>query len=135
MRIVLDTNVLVSGAFFGGIPGRILQAWRDGKVQIVVSPQILDEYREVLDELGASRPGIDVRRLLDLLFVHGELVLGSVLPERVCDDPDDDKFLVCAARAGADCVVSGDKHLLKASGYRGVPVLTPRAFVDAHLHE
>lgn len=135
MRIVLDTNVLVSGVFFGGIPGRILQAWRDGKIQIVLSPEILDEYREVLDELAASHPGIDVRRFLDLVIVHGDLVVGASLSEEVCDDPEDDKFLACAVSTAADCVVSGDKHLLKVSGYRGIVVLKPRAFADAHLND
>ena len=135
MRIVLDTNILVSGIFFGGPPGRILQAWREGAVQLVLSPEILEEYQEVLDELGASRPGIDVRPLLDSLVVHAELVVGAGLVGRVCDDPDDDKFLACAATAGVTCVVSGDRHLLKVPGYRGIEVLKPRTFVDAYLRE
>jgi putative PIN family toxin of toxin-antitoxin system len=47
VRVVLDTNVLVSGVFFGGLPGRILEAWRDGKLTLIVSPAILDEYLRV----------------------------------------------------------------------------------------
>ena len=47
MRIVLDTNVFVSAAFFGGVPGRILEAWRDGRLQLVLSAAILDEYQRV----------------------------------------------------------------------------------------
>ena len=51
MKIVLDTNVLVSGIFFTGPPSKILRAWSRGKVQLVVTPEILDEYRRVVIEL------------------------------------------------------------------------------------
>ncbi len=51
MRVVLDTNVFISGVFFGGIPGQILQAWRDSQIRIVLSEDILKEYADVLDRL------------------------------------------------------------------------------------
>ena len=54
MRVVLDTNVFVSGVFFGGIPGRILEAWRDARIQLVLSAEILDEYQRVGQTLGAG---------------------------------------------------------------------------------
>ena len=53
----------------------------------------------------------------------------------MCDDPDDDKFLACAVAAGVSCIVSGDKHLLRVSWYRGIEVLKPRAFVGRYLAE
>lgn len=56
MRVVLDTNVFVSGVFFGGVPGRILSAWGSGEVTLVLSPAILAEYRRVGEELGAEYP-------------------------------------------------------------------------------
>ncbi|MCL4849138.1 MAG: hypothetical protein KJ066_21505, partial [Acidobacteria bacterium] len=55
------------------------------------------------------------------------------LHERVCTDAADDKFFACAIAAGAEVIVSGDKHLLRASGFRGVDVVTPRVFVDRYL--
>ena len=133
MRIVLDTNVLVSGIFFGGPPGEILHAWRSGEVQFVLSPEILEEYQRVGEELASRYQSVDLKPLLDLLMVHAEIVLGVPLPEPVCDDPEDDKFVACALTAGASCIVSGDKHLLKVSGYRGVEILRPRMFVDRYL--
>jgi putative PIN family toxin of toxin-antitoxin system len=133
VRIVLDTNVFISGVFFRGPPHAVLQAWREGRVQLVVSPEILLEYREVADELAGRYPGVDVTPLTELVIVRAELVLAPPLPEAVCDDPDDDKFLACAVSAGVACVVSGDRHLLKASGYRGIEVLRPRAFVERCL--
>lgn len=57
MRLILDTNVLVSGIFFGGPPGRILDAWASGAVELVLSPAILEEYRRVGAALANRHPG------------------------------------------------------------------------------
>jgi putative PIN family toxin of toxin-antitoxin system len=135
MRIVIDTNVFISGVFFTGPPSRILTAWRDGLLVPVVSAEILEEYRRVGQVLGAKFADIDIESFLALLAVHGIVVHAPPLQESVCEDPDDDKFLACALAAGVPLVVSGDRHLLKVSGYKGVSVLRPRAFVDTHLEE
>lgn len=133
MRIVLDTNVLISAIFFGGVPFKILQAWRDGKVQLAVCPEILAEYREVALRLKEKYEGVDAMPLLDLVAIHSHLVQAAPLPERVCDDPDDDIFFACALAARARIIVSGDRHLLTASARAGVRVLRPKTFVDKHL--
>ncbi len=133
MRIVLDTNVLISGVFFGGLPGRILDAWRDARVQLVLSAEILDEYQRVGQELGTQFAGVTLEPLLGLLAVAAEFVEAPSLSERVSSDPDDDKFLACAAAAGVTVVISGDKHLLEQSGWRTIRVLRPRQFVDDYL--
>jgi putative PIN family toxin of toxin-antitoxin system len=135
VRVILDTNVFVSGVFFGGPPGRILEAWRDGRVQLVVSAEILDEYQRVGQLLAAEHPGVDLEPFLALLTVYVEVVEAPALAEQVCSDPDDDKFLACAIAAGAAAIVSGDKDLVEQSGWRGVEVLRPRRFVDEHLAE
>ena len=74
MKVVLDTNVFVSGVFFSGPPHQILQAWRDGKVQLVISPEILDEYYRVGEELGEQFPEVDLRPVLELVTVNAEMV-------------------------------------------------------------
>ena len=133
MKIVLDTNVLVSGIFFTGPPYRILDAWRRGTVQIVLSGEILDEYNRVLDELSSKFEGIDVHPVLELLLKASEIVEGEALARPVFDDPDDDKFIAAALSGGVDIIISGDKHLLKISGYSGITVFRPRAFVERYL--
>ena len=70
MRIVLDTNVFVSGIFFTGPPSHILEAWRDGKVQVLVSPSILDEYQRIGAELALEFRGVDLKPFLDLVTVQ-----------------------------------------------------------------
>jgi putative PIN family toxin of toxin-antitoxin system len=133
VRVVLDTNVFVSGVFFTGPPYRILEAWRDAKIQIVVSPPILEEYKRVGETLAGRFPDVDLQPFFDLLTLNAEVVPSETLPEPVCRDPDDDKFLACALTSGAKCVISGDKHLLDASGYEGLEVVSPRRFVDNYL--
>jgi len=133
MRVVVDTNVFVSGVFFSGPPHAILDAWRNRKVQLVLSPDILAEYQTTGNELSAQFPNVDLNPWLELLASAAIVVQTPPLPEQVCTDPDDDKFLACALASRTKLITSGDKALLATSGYRGVTVLTPRAFVDGHL--
>ena len=133
MRVILDTNVLVSGVFFSGLPHRILEAWRDGKITLVASAEILEEYRRVGFALAERFPGVDIEPFLALVAVGAEIVLTPSLEEPVCEDPDDDKFIACALAGRCKVIVSGDKTLLRASGYRGIKIKSPRGFVEDHL--
>jgi putative PIN family toxin of toxin-antitoxin system len=133
VKIVLDTNVFVLGIFFSGPPYLILAAWQDGKIQLIVSPEILDEYQRVGEILAEDHPGIDIRPFLAYVVRNAEIYSAPALPEPVCEDPDDDKFIACALAGNCDQIVSGDKHLLKVTGYHNVRVLKPREFVDQYL--
>ena len=133
MRVVLDTNVLVSGVFFGGLPGRILEAWKDEDLTLVVSPAILEEYFHVGRVLSSRYQGVDLDPILALLAMHADIIDVPEISQEICEDPDDDKFLTCAVAGSAFIVVSGDKHLRAVSGWQGVDVMTPRAFVERYL--
>lgn len=133
MRVVLDTNVLMSGVFFGGAPGKILHAWQAGLISLAVSPEIIEEYIATSEVLSARYESISLEPILALIAKHSELWQCPPLAEQVCSDPDDDKFLACALASGAECVVSGDKALRRTSGYRNIGVLSPRQFVDTML--
>jgi uncharacterized protein len=135
MRIVVDTNVFVSGVFFSGPPYTILDAWRRGIVQIVASSEIVDEYRRVGKELAQQFSPVNLEPVLDLLAAAAITVQSCPLPQTVCRDPDDDKFLACAIAGKVRHVVSGDKALLATSGYAGITVLSPRQFVDKYLKD
>lgn len=135
MKIVLDTNVFVSGIFWSGPPCKILKAWRDGRLQFVLSPEILDEYRRVLSELGMQHPNIDFQPFIDLATLEGEICHPTRLPHQVCRDPDDDKFIASALASGASVIVSGDKDLIDLSSYQGVKILKPRQFVSLYLEK
>lgn len=133
MRVILDTNVVISGVFFTGPPYHILKAWRDGTVHVVVSPEIIEEYQRVGSVLAKQFPGVDFDPIITLFAAEAELVAVPPLPEPVCDDPDDDKFLACALASKTKIIISGDRQLLRVSGYRGIEVIRPRTFVDEYL--
>jgi len=133
VKVVLDTNVFVSGVFFGGPPHKILEAWRDGKIQLLLSPAILEEYQRVMRELAVQFPEIRVEGLIDFMIVHSEIILPPSLPPVIQVDPSDDKFLECAVAGEATCIVTGDKHLLKLLSFKGVSILKPREFVEDYL--
>ncbi len=133
MRAVLDTNVFISGIFFSGPPYKVLRAWQDKKIRLVASPPILEEYQRVAETLSAHYPGVEIQPIIDLLIAHADLVVPERLKGPVCEDPHDDKFIECAIAGKAEFIISGDKHLLKVSGYRGIEIISPRQFMDKYL--
>ena len=135
MKVIVDTNVFISGVFFSGPPRQILNAWRDGKIQLAISQEILKEYWRVGEVIAEQYPSIDLKPILDLITIEAELYQTQDLPKPVCIHPDDDKFLACAIASGSRVIVSGDKHLLKISGYQGIEILKPHEFVKRHLQK
>ncbi len=133
LRVVMDTNVFVSGVFFSGPPYQILEAWQAGEFELIVSGEILDEYRRVGEILAEEHPGVDLKPVLNFVLEHAKVYKSVVLKEPICEDQDDDKFIACALAGGSKIIISGDKHLLKISEYQGIEVLKPRAFVDQYL--
>ena len=133
MKLVVDTNVFISGVFFSGPPYEILDTWRRGSITFVLSPEILAEYEQTGEDLAAKFPEVDLTPWINLVTTVATIVRAPPLQERVCTDPDDDKFLACALASRTKIVVSGDKALLATSGFQGISVLTPRQFVDKYL--
>lgn len=133
MKIILDTNVLISGIFFSGPPAQILQAWRDSTIKIILSEEILVEYQRVAEELSYKFHEVDIEKIIELITIYGEFFEIKNISVSVCEDPDDNKFLECAIASNCKLIVSGDKHLLDVTGYQGISVLKPRDFIDNHL--
>ena len=113
MRVILDTNVFISGIFFSGPPSQILKAWANKGLQIVLSKQILDEYQRVSEELSSKFQEIDIVPIIELVTIHGQFIDTRGFEISLCEDPDDDKFLECAVAGECKIIISGDKHLLK----------------------
>ena len=138
LRVVLDTNVLLSGiAYPASIPGKIMAAWRHGSIEVVLSNFILEELRRVLPRLQ-SRHGLnksELNDLVDSLSLLAETVEPEAgLPEAALRDADDQPVLgtLLAARSasGASYLVTGDKDLLAlADRY---PIITPARFWEIH---
>jgi putative PIN family toxin of toxin-antitoxin system len=133
VRIVVDTNVLISGIFFSGTPSVLVDACFTGEFELVVSPDVLAEYTRVGEEFTGKKPNVDFARFMELLVDSALLVEAPALDEGVCADPDDDKFIACAMSGGTKIITSGDKHLLAVSGYAGIEILRPRQVLEKDL--
>jgi uncharacterized protein len=135
MRVVIDTNVLISAIFFKGKPDVILDAWRFGKLEIILSAEILNEYSKVLQRLTAKFPSVDTTGILSILTAGCMVLEPGDLEKQICDDPDDDKFLAAAIAGNTETIISGDKHLLDVNGYAGIEILRPAEFIEKYLSE
>ena len=126
MRVVLDTNVVMSAIFFGGVPFEVLSAWHNGEFELVVSDAVMAEYREIAVRMKAKFPSIEPERWMSYIEDHATVVSAVPLAAQVCEDADDDVFLACVVASNAKIVCPGDKHLLACNGWNGIEVLTPR---------
>ena len=133
MKIVIDTNVFVSGVFFKGPPYHILKAWRAGRFELAISHEILDEYHRIGENLSEEYPSVDLLPALNFIRQNIQLIAAKPLPEPVCSDHDDDKFIACALAAKSKIIISVDKHLLNVSGFQEIEVMKPRHFADKYL--
>lgn len=137
LRVVLDTNVLLSGiAYPASVPGKILAAWRHGSVDVLLSAYILEEWRRVLPRLAHRHhlTSAEIDDLVDALSIQAETI--DPLPGDAAGlrDPGDQPVLgtLLAARvtSGADYLITGDKDLLAlANDYS---IVTPASFWQAH---
>lgn len=130
MRIVLDTNVLVSGVLSEiGPPGLIVELVLERRLTPVFDPRIIGEYREVLVRPRFGLPRGDVDTLLGFIERTGLEITAPPWPHRLADR-DDEPFLAVAAEVRAPLVTGNLRHF-PARARRGVEVLTPRQFLDA----
>lgn len=137
MRVVLDTNVWISGLLWRGLPWRLLRLAEAGEIEPCMAPAMLEELAEVL-AYPRLQPRLAELELTDSDLIAYVLSLASFYEPAssepvIAADPDDDIFLHCAAIASADWVVSGDLHLLELGSYGRVTILTVRDFLAAHF--
>ena len=131
MKIVLDTNVLVSGIFFqSGVCTEILDRWMNGEFRVYATPSILEEYIRVIDRI-ASRKKIPLEHNWHTLLPElCHMISGTIPEKRICRDAADDKFLFCALEARVQYLVSGDLDLGVLGSIDNVKILSPRKFLD-----
>ena len=132
MRIVVDTNVLISGIFFGGFPRRILTSIINKQLTAWATTEIINEYEEIVEEMIDRKQGHLNRTILAPLIQTMEII-EPVSHIEVCRDPDDDKFLECAKDSHALYVVSGDKDLLFIEKYENIQIVTAKDFCEKYL--
>jgi len=131
MRIVLDTNVIVSALVFGGLPRRVFELVEDGFYEFCYSGTIqLETSRVLRSKFGWDRKALSA--FLRPLWARGTKVFPRERIRVVLSDPADDRILECAVAARAGVIVSGDRDLIRVGAYGSIAIVTPREFVEAH---
>lgn len=130
MRVVLDTNVLISALLFTGLPSQLVPLWHSGSITVLLSRAILDEYLRVLSYPRFKLTEEEIRGLVEEeLLPYFEVVSPKKRMRVVRRDPSDDKFLECAVAGRADVIVSGDNDLLELGNYRRIHIQSPAVFL------
>ena len=129
MKIVLDTNVLISAIVFGGKPRKILEAVFRGELTLFLSEYILDELKAVLQRPKFGFPSEVIRTILSELHTIGNIVTPSKRIFEIQEDPDDNRIIECAVEGSANYIVSGDTHLLNLKQYQNVRVVSPDEYL------
>jgi hypothetical protein len=110
-----------------------MDSWRQGKVELAVSPSVLNEVHNVLHRPHIKRKyhltDLDIKRYVLLLEQYALIVPGLVRVNVVLDDPNDNIIVACALEAEADYLVSGDRHLLDLGEIKGIPIVRASEFL------
>ena len=134
MRVVLDTNVVVSRYLSPfGPPTHIFDAWHKKQFDLLVSPPILDEYERALKyphvRAKHQLPDEEIAGIIEGFANAAKVVTPKTHLTVIKADPDDDKFLECAVEGQASYIVSGNKHLYELKTYKGIQIFTPTQFI------
>ncbi|MBA3947820.1 MAG: putative toxin-antitoxin system toxin component, PIN family [Herpetosiphonaceae bacterium] len=133
MRVLLDTNVLVSGlASRTAAPGALLHAWRAGIFELVVSDPLITEVARTLQKPYFLKrlTNEQITQAIILLYTEGQRTVINVTVTGIASHTEDDLVLAAAVSGHADYLVTGDRDLQKLTLFQGVTVLSPRAFLD-----
>jgi len=128
MRILIDTNILISGLFFNGLPKKLLSEL-DEEFKICVNEKIVAEYEKNIDK-KISNPRYNLDEKLREKFFGSLQNFEMKSDLKICRDPDDDKFINCAIDAKAIYIVSGDNDLLTIKNFAGIEIVTAREFYE-----
>jgi putative PIN family toxin of toxin-antitoxin system len=128
MKLVLDTNTVISGLLWHGAPRQVLDLARSGSISLFTSPELLAELEDVLGRKKFAARLRMAQVTVDEL-VYGYAALATTIHAAKIDpvikaDPDDDVILACAVAAKAEVIASGDSHLLDLKEYEGIRILT-----------
>jgi uncharacterized protein len=128
MRVVADTNTVVSGLLWHGAPRQVLDAARTGTLELYTSALLLAELADVLQRPKFAQR-LTLAEVTPQTLVVGyaalaRLIVPATIGVVVAADPDDDAILACAVAARAEVIVSGDSDLLHLASYEGIPIIT-----------
>ena len=131
MRVVLDTNVFISGIFWSGnYCSQLIDKWKNKEIELVSSLDIIKELVETLRNFKIPMPESMIEEWRNVLLNNSVIIEPSTKIDAVKEDPEDNKFLETAVDGKANFIVSQDKHLLNLKEYRGIKIVKPEEAVN-----
>ena len=130
MRVVLDTNVFISGIHWTGNSEKIIFMFRNKTFELVSSIPIIEEITKTLRNFRIPLSEEDISNWENMILENAMLVESEEKIDIIKDDPDDNKFIEAAVAGKADYIVTQDNHLLKIKEFRGIKILTPEEFLS-----
>lgn len=131
MRVVLDTNVFISGVFWSGnFCSQLIDKWKNKEMELVVSLETVEELVETLRNFKIPMPEETIEEWKNLILKNSILIQPSSKLDVIKGDPDDNKFLEVAIDGKARLIISQDKHLLNLKEYQGIKILRPEETVS-----
>jgi len=131
IKVVVDTNVIISSILFGGIPGELIPLWKSGRIKPLASKEIIDEYIKVLAYPKFELSETEINYILyNEILPYFDIIQIKDRPVIIKVDPSDDKFIHCAKAGKAGVIISGDQHLLRLKTYQKIKILTPAKFLE-----
>src|SRR3990167_2670643 len=128
MKVVLDTNIFISGIFWKGSSNRIIANWKGGKFTLVTSLEAISEIIKILKDFKIKLSDEMIKEWVDLIVRNSMIVDPKEKIEAVKDDPKDNIFIETAVVGNADYIISQDNHLLKLKDFGGIKIITPEEF-------
>ena len=126
LKLVLDTNTIVSAFFWEGNEAELFRKIEQGKAELYLTMEILKEIEEVIKRPKFNevmkKAGLTSDQIMQKIVSLSHVVIALKLNIKVCRDEKDNKFLECAESAKADYIVSGDEDLLSLKDYKGIPI-------------
>lgn len=130
IKVVLDTNILISSIFWKGPSRQIVDLAITHKIKSITSPEILEEVEAVLYEDFPQVPYEKIGDILRDILSHSELIIPNEVTVKRLRDLKDAKIVACGISAKADYIVTGDKDLIVLKKYKGIQIVSPKAFSD-----
>ena len=126
MKVVADTNIIISGLLWNGNESDILKLIKLGELTNFISPEIIMELENVLSRKKFQLTKNEINSAIGEILSMSKIILPKEKINALKDDPDDNRILECAMEGKADCIISGDRHLLDMEEYREIPIMPAR---------
>ena len=133
IRVVADTNIVLSAYFWDGLPEKLLLLARTGECELLVTDQLIAELRTVLSrdkfERNFAATGVSLDQLISDYSALVKFVEAAEIPPTILEDPPDDQVLACAVGGDARFIISGNRHLLRLKQFQGIEIKTVADFL------